>query len=1171
MKKKLIGFRILWKFLYSSKIWKIMRLSGLLIVLCTFHLLADNSYSQNARLSIDLQQVTIDQVLSEIENKSEFYFLYNNKLIDVTRIVNIKAENQPIKNILDGLFASSNVDYIVIDRQIVLSPGEYLSEAKFKLQPRTITGTVVDENGETLPGVAVMVKGTTRGTMTDMEGKFSIEVEDRSAVLVFSFVGYATQEIAVENRTTLNVTMAIDMQELEVLVTGYATQKKASLTGSVASVGTEELVEIPTTNIAQRLQGRISGVSIINSRVPGGGAQVRVRGLSTINNNDPLYVIDGVPIKENLSILNPNDITSVTVLKDAASAAIYGASGANGVIIITTLQGKAGEPRISVDAKTGISRITKTYDLLNTQEYGELLWLEAANDGVPPGNQIYGYGDSPSIPDYILPARAVEGSPEVDPALYNYDPNNLYLIMKANKEGTDWFDEILRPALLQEYNFSITGGSNTGGYALSAGYLHEEGVLIKTGFKRYSIRANSYSKLKERFEVGESLGLIFSEGYGNLSNNNENASIFAAVRVQPIIPVYDIMGNYGGTKAPSTSGGENPVAVLTRDANDYNRHLRGIGNVYAQANIIKGLNYKTLFGFDLLYGVSKDIFIKNLESSMTTSIDALNEGSNNTTQWNWQNLLLYNRTFENIHNLNVLLGTEAVNKTYRYINAGRNSFFSTNPNYMFLSAGESNQSNSGLGWDEANVSYFGKLNYDYDGRYLLEATFRRDGSSRFGGNNRWGNFPAFSVGWRISRESFMDNLYWIGDLKLRAAWGKTGNSEIGRYNGFTTFRTNPRYSYYGLDGSNTSATAGFDSGAFGNPDAKWETTTTTDLGFDATLFNGSFLLTFDWWNRNTSDMLFVIPRPDVIGQATFPSVNIGEMKNIGFDLEATYRNDAFGGKLNYDIKANVYHYKNEIVKLSGEEKVFHGGVSLRNIMYTAYNVGTAFPEFYGYIVEGIFQTQEEADAWPKAFGADGTYNQPGHFKYKDVNGDNVIDNEDRTWIGSPHPDFIAGLTADLKYKNWDMSTFFYLSYGNEIISYVRRWIDYTIFQGNRSKDRLYKSWGSPYLDDNRNSKLAKAEVLNDEGNQQASTHFVEDGSFLRLKNLQIGYNLPGSVLQKSGMNNLRIYLQVTNLFTITKFSGLDPEIDPGSQISMGVDQGAWPTPRQFIVGVNVGL
>lgn len=1137
---------------------------------------AEDSYSQITKLTLDLNNVTIENVLNKIEEQSEFYFLCNKKLVDTDRKVNIQIKNENIDNILNGIFSGTDVDFIIVDRQIVLSPREYLNDItniiRLIQDAKIIKGTVIDESGNSIPGVTVSVKGTNIGTITDQNGNYSLDNVSPEATLVFSFIGMITQQIVVGSQTTINLTMAVDVVGIEeIVVTGYATQVKASLTGSVASVLADELQKIPASNIAQRLQGRLAGVSIINSHVPGAGAQVRIRGLGTINNNDPLYVIDGVPTKTGLSQLNPNDIKSLTVLKDAASAAIYGASGANGVIIITTIQGESGKPKVSVNARTGVSQITKTYDLLNTQEYGELLWLEASNDGIPPGNQIYGYGNSPDIPDYILPARAIDGSPEVDPSLYNYDPDNLYLIMKANKEGTNWFDEILRPAIMQEYNIRITGGSDNTGYAFSAGYLNEQGILINTGFDRFSIRANSFAIINDWLEVGESLGLNFTEGYGNLQNNNENATIFSAVRIQPIIPVYDIMGNFAGTKAPSTSGGENPVAVLTRDANDFQQNLRGIGNAYAQANIIEGLKYKTLFGFDLRYGASKDIFIKNLESSMATEKDALTEMSNYNIQWNWQNLLMFDHTFETLHKVNVLIGSEAVSSTYRYMTAGRNTFFSINPNYMFLNAGESTQTNSGLGADEATMSYFGKLNYDYAGKYLLEATFRRDGSSRFGRNNRWANFPAFSLGWRISDENFMGNTIWIDDLKLRAAWGKTGNSEIGSYNGFTTFRTDTRYSYYGLDGSNTNGTAGFDSNAFGNPNAKWETTTTIDFGYDAVLFNNSLILTFDLWKRNTSDMLFVIPQPAVMGRATLPSVNIGSMKNVGWDFQASYQGTSLAGQLNYNITANVSHYKNEITKLSGEEKTFHNGVSLRSMMYTAYNVGTAFPEFYGYIVDGIFQTQEEADAWPTAFGDDGTYNQPGHFKYRDVNDDGVIDASDRTWIGSPHPDFTAGLSFDLQYKNWDLSTFFFGSYGNEIISYVRRWTDYTIFQGNRSTDRLYYSWGSPYLDDNSNAKLAKAEVLNDEGNQQPSTHFVEDGSYLRMKNLQIGYNISGDKLQRLNIRKLRIYFQAMNLFTLTKFNGLDPEIDPSSSITMGVDRGAWPTPRQFMMGITIDL
>jgi TonB-linked SusC/RagA family outer membrane protein len=1154
-----------------KKILLTMRIVFALLVLGILHANATNAYSQQTRLSLDITDAQLVAVLDEIEDLSEFYFLYNEKLLDIERKVSVKADNELIDEILKGLFAGTDVTFTIYDRKIILAPD--FDAGAMGVQQSRVSGTVKEANGNPLPGVTVQIKGTSIGVLTDVAGNFELTDVPQSAILVFSFVGMKSQEIPVGNNTLFNVVMTVDLIGMEeIVVTGYATQTKASLTGSVATVGTEELLTVPATNVVQRLQGRISGVSIINSHVPGGDATVRIRGLGTINNNDPLYVIDGVPTKEGLSSINPNDIESITVLKDAASSAIYGASGANGVIIVTTRHGKGQEPSIRVDIKGGISQITKTYDLLNTQEYGELLWLEAQNDGVTPGNAIYGYGSSPDIPDYILPARAEEGSPEVDPSRYSYNPKNLYLIMKANKTGTDWYDEILRPAPFQDYNFSINGGTNNAGYAISAGYLHEEGILINTGYKRYSIRANSQMSITDWLEIGENIGVTFSKGYGNQMNNNENASIFAAVRIQPIIPVYDIMGNFAGTKAPSTSGGENPVATLTRDQNDYTTTLRNLGNLYAQAKITDWLSFKTLFGFDLRQRNTKDIFIKNPESSMASLTDGLTEGAYNNVQWNWQNLLMINKEFGGNHSLSVLLGTEALNYKYLYITAARNTYFSTDVNYMYLSAGESNQTNSGLGSEYATMSYFGKLNYAFASKYLLEATYRRDGSSRFGQNNRWGNFPAFSVGWRITEEPFMGlTSHWLDDLKLRLAWGTTGNSEIGNYNGFTTFRTNPSYSYYGLDGNNTSANAGFDSNAFGNPDAKWETTTTTDIGVDALLFNGSFTVTFDLWKRNTSDMLFVVPQPSVMGQATLPSVNIGDMKNSGFDLALGYRNEALGGRFNYNITANIYHYKNEILKLTGEEKLFHSGVSLRDMMYTAYNVGTSFPEFYGYKVVGIFQTQAEADAWPKAFGENGTYNEPGHFKYEDVTKDGVIDANDRTWIGSPHPDFTAGLNIDLSYMNFDLQSFLFLSYGNEIISYVRRWIDYTIFQGNRSKDRLYTSWGSPYLEDNSQAKLAKASYLNDTGNQYPSTHFVEDGSYLRMKSIQLGYALPQKITGKLGFSSIRAYIQTTNLFTITRFNGLDPEIDPSSSLALGLDQGAWPTPRQFVIGISAGF
>lgn len=1027
-----------------------------------------------------------------------------------------------------------------------------------------IVGNVTSqEDGTTLPGVSVVIKGTTSGVITDFDGNFAINVPGSETVLIFTFVGMKTLEVTVGDQTTINAALESDVFGLdEVVVTGYSTQRRATLTGAVSTVGSEELERVPASNIAQRMQGLVTGVTVVNSHTPGGGASILVRGLGTINNNDPLYVIDGVPTKHGMSQLNPNDVESITVLKDAASQAIYGARGANGVIIITTKKGSSAKPEITFNARTGTSKATGYYDLLNTEEYGQMLWMEADNDGIVGySNQLYGSGSTPVIPDYILPAGLSEGDPLTNMDLYNIDESagSLYLIMKANKEGTDWYDEMLQTAPMKEYDLSISGGTDLNSYFFSAGYMSEDGILKHTGFERYSVRSNADAQLADWLKVGQNLGVTFTEGHGNRGDNSEGTVISQGYRMQPIIPVYDEAGNWGGTKAPSTGNGQNPLAQLTRDQNDFGKDLRVIGNFFAEATVIDGLTFKSLAGYDYRAGFWKDIFIKNPEFSEAKPTDKLNIGNNYTLQWNWANTVNYNKTFGGVHNVNVLLGTEAVSSSYRWSEAGRTTYFSTDLDYMYLDAGESDQSNGGLGSEWTTFSYFGKLNYDLAGKYLLEATLRRDGSSRFGANERWAVFPAFSAGWRISEESFMAGTEtWLDYMKVRAGWGQSGNDEVGNYNGFTTFRTSNAHSFYGFAGSNTASTAGFDSNAFGNPDARWETTSTTNLGIDANFLNNKLSVVFDVWTRNTTDMLYRLGVPSVIGQANIPSVNIGEMENKGFDLMLVHRGTS--GDFRYSVSANISHYKNEIVKISDNPDEQLIGGALRQMSYTRAEQGTEFPQFFGYEVEGFFETQAEADAWPATFD---TYNAPGHFKYKDINDDGVIDDEDRTYIGSPHPDFTAGLNLNLGYGPFELTAFFYGSYGNELVNYVRRWTDYTNFQGNRSYDRLYKSWGSPYLEGEPTLAIAD----NDQRSQEPSSHFVEDASFLRLKSLQLTYDMPQVVLNNLKMKSMQVYLQGTNLFTLTEYSGLDPEV----RSSTGIDEGAWPTPRQLMIGVRIGI
>ncbi len=1038
-------------------------------------------------------------------------------------------------------------------------------------QDHQVSGVVMDPDGETLPGVNILVEGTTIGTITDPDGVFSLTVPSPDEVLVISFVGFSRQNVPIEGREYLEITMDPELEYIEeIVVVGYGTRLREELTGSVSTIGAENLDISTAPSALGRIQGQVSGVTVTTSNVPGGEATIRVRGLGTITNNEPLYIIDGVPAGPGNN-LNPNDIESISVLKDASSAAIYGTRGANGVVIITTRRGQEDQrPSFDFTARTGVSQAINQYDLLNTQEYGEIVFMEARNMGNTPGvdweHPQYGGGTDPVIPDYIMPAGAMEGDPGTDPGLYDYPG---YVIMPANRTGTNWYDEMFRNAIVHEYDLAITGGAENLNYAFSGSYLNEEGMLNHTGFERYTFRANTDAGITDYLRAGQSLQVSYNRQHGNLSDGGEGTVISQGYRSQPIIPVYDIGGNYGGSRAPAMGNSANPVAMLERARHDGGSYFRIIGNVYGETRIVDGLVFRSTLGYNYGQWNGRWRTLVNMEHSEPDLTNVLNRNNNYTFQWNWSNTLNYSTTFGDDHRLNVILGTEAIDNQYEWMDASRTDYFSIDPTYMQLSSGEDNQENAGSLSEWSLFSVFGRVNYDLMGRYLFEVTMRRDGSSRFGPDNRYANFPAASFAWNISREEFMlGTRDWLDMLKLRLGWGISGNDQIGNYATYTTFATHTVHAGYPIGGTGTTLRIGFQPNVMGNPDVSWETTETFNIGLDIQLLENRVNFAFDVWERNTSDMLYQVGVPSTMGIATPPFVNIGEMKNTGFDLELGYNNTAFDGQFRYAVTGTISRYVNEIVRLSDdlEEDLIFGG--LRQMYYTRTTAGRAFPEFYGYVVDGIFQTQEEADAHPPAFGPEGDYNRPGRFKYRDVTGSGYVDAADQTYIGSPHPDFTGGLNVDLGYGNVDLSMFFYGSYGNDMINYVRRWIDYGMFHGGRSTDALYSSWGSPYLEDNEDAILAIQDQAT--GTQVPSTHYIEDGSFLRLKNLRITYNVPEQMAARLQVRNLRLYAQVTNLFTITGYSGLDPELH-SSGGHMGIDQGAWPTPRQVMLGVNLGL
>ncbi len=1025
---------------------------------------------------------------------------------------------------------------------------------------KPISGKVIDESGSGVPGVSVVVKGTTNGTITDADGKFTLRVADHfKQVLSFSFIGMISEEKPIGDNDVINVTMKSETIGVEeVVVVGYGTRLKEQITGSVSTMSDKQLKVSTAPSVVSRMQGQVSGITVTSANTPGADATIRIHGIGTVNNPDPLYVIDGVPVGPGNN-LNPNDVESISVLKDASSAAIYGSRGANGVILITTKHGRENqEPTITFTLRTGVSQATNQYNMLNTSQYGDAVWLMAKNLGNAPNSQQYGKGTTPVIPDYVLPAGTKEGDPSANPALYNYPDYQIY---KANKSGTNWYDEIYRSGIVQEYDLSVAGGGKKSTFAISGNYLDQQGFLKYTDFKRYNFRVNADTKFSTWLKVGESLQAIYIDQKGDFTNNQEGSPISMAYRMQPIVPVYDIMGNFAGTRAPGTGNAANPVAGLAHSQNNEGKWFRIMGNLYAELTLYKGLTFKSLFGYNMGQWNAKTYTLPTYENAEPNKTPGLTVDSNYDILWNWSNVFNYNATFNEKHKLNVTLGTEAVSNNYQWMSAGRSQYFSLSPDYMQLTSGESNKVNDGNGSAWALFSEFGRANYDLSGKYFVEASVRRDGSSRFGATNRYGVFPAASAGWEISKESFMSSSKkWLDLLKIRAGWGTSGNDQIGEYNMYSTFGTNGYTAAYNLNGTTGSAVAGFEPSTKGNPDVSWETTQTFDMGINGSMFDRKLTASINIWQRNTSDMLYRLSVPQVMGIATPPYVNIGKMKNTGLDFDLSYHNTLMNGEITYAATLTLSHYKNEVVSLSNNlnEVV---GYSERQVEYTRATTGQAYPMFYGLIVDGIIKTAAEAAAAPQF----DNYTTVGHFKYRDLNGDGKITlDKDRTYIGDPHPKFTGGLNIDLGYKNFDLNMFFYGSYGNKMINYVSRWIDYGQFLGGFSKDALYNTWTPT----NTNAPLPMFDGA--AHSQEASTAFLEDGSFTRLKTLRLGYTVPQKTLDKIKVKSIRIYAQATNLFTITKYKGLDPELD-SSGMSMGVDKGAWPTPRQITFGLTLGL
>ncbi|PPK99935.1 SusC/RagA family TonB-linked outer membrane protein [Parapedobacter indicus] len=1026
---------------------------------------------------------------------------------------------------------------------------------------QTVTGTIFDQDDRPLQGVNVRVIGKNQSTATAADGQFALDNVDAEATLTVSYLGYRTQEVALQGRTNISVILQSDAELLdEVVVMGYESRSRQSLTGSVVNVNTTELKKMnPVNNITNALQGMIPGVVANSGNLPTSGADIQIRGIGTINNTSPLIIVDGVP--SGIGQLNPAEIESMSVLKDAASTAIYGARGANGVIVVTTLKGKRNQaPKVAVNARTSISGLPPQYDMLNPTEFGEMLWMSFRNAGIQPNHPLYGNGENPVIPKYIYPAV----TNDIDLSKYHaYD----YQIVESTPEGTNWFDHVYQRSVKQDYDVAINGGTNNLLYSFVLGYTDNTGSVKQSGYDRFNFRTNLSVNLTDWLEIGENLGIRSQNIYGRQSDGGEGSTIGMTLLMPRLSPVYDIMGNWAPvTKLIGFSSNRSEPSEIWRQSDYTQKHLAIDGNVFVNINVLKNLTAKSVVGINTGNGNNNYPTEANPWNYAGTTLDKLTVSSSNNRSWNWVNTLNYRQDIQD-HTFDVLLGFETGASRSEDMEAAREKYFLQTPEYFVLSAGEGTQTNSGGYSESSYASYFGRLHYNFNNRYFFDGVLRRDGSSVFAENNRWGTFPSIAGAWVVSEEQFMNGINWLNFLKLRASWGQSGNNRIGTYNGFSTFQTNINFSYYPIDGSSNNPQSGFETRGFGNRDAKWETTTTINLGLDAN-FLENFSLGLDLWTKQTTDMLYPKAIPAVYGYAAAPSVNIGDMLNRGIDLSVGYKGVALNNDLSFDVNLVASTYKNEILRLSDAVDEVRYGTIFRDQYYTFAKKGTAFPEFYGYQVLGIFQTSAEADAYaPNEL--DPSYNKPGHFKFADVNGDGVINSDDRTSIGNPHPDLTLGLNLMLRYKNFDLLASIYSSIGNDAMNLDRRIMDFNYMDFWRGTRRLYESWGSPHLSDNANAKMPIAEI-NDQVSQLPSSYYVEDASYVRVRNLQLGYNISGDWFKNIGVENLRIYVVGSNLFTFTSYEGLDPAFY-NSGINLGIDGGRWPTVKSYIVGVNINF
>jgi TonB-linked SusC/RagA family outer membrane protein len=1057
---------------------------------------------------------------------------------------------------------------------------------------RTVSGTIYDSgDGSPLPGVNILVRGTTIGTISDIDGKYNLAVPDGNSVLIFSFVGFKSQEINIGSQTTIDVRLELDMRALEeIVVTGYSVDTRRETTGSVSTVKAKDLVVVPSGNVEQQLQGRVAGVTVITNGQPGTASVIRVRGFGSFGGNEPLYIVDGVPVGST-DFLNPDDIETVTVLKDAAAASIYGARAANGVIVYTTKKGRKGAQKLTVnyDGMVGFTDPGPGQPMLNPQDFATWTWNAIRNAAVqnnvtPTFNHPqFGTGANPVIPQFLLVGSqgGITGNVDLNAERerWNVDPEAgpIYQVIRANLAGTDWYDEITRIAPIQRHSLGMSGGGENNRFYVGLGVQEQDGILLHQKFRRYSLRANSeFDLVPKKVRVGQNFQATYRQvrllqgGQGGQGSADDENVILAAFRMPSIIPVYDEFGGYAGTRAPGFNNPRNPVAELDGARNNRGFSGNAFGNMYIEVEPIENLVVRSSIGGSYTGFYSWGYGRRQYENSENNASFSYNENGGFVFGWTLTNTVNYKKKIGR-STIDLLAGQEALNS-----GAGRNmgasglNPFSQDPDFVTISttppATRIVNSNYFKGVNFA--SYFGQAKYTYNDKYLATVVVRRDGSSRFGSENRYGVFPAFSAAWRVSEESFLKGSSFINDLMIRGGWGIMGNSNnVDPNNQFSLFGTGVGPASYDIGGTNNTAADGFFRSRIGNPAARWERAVTTNIGIQSSILNNRVELTVDVWRKDSDDLLFQVPITRMNGLfAAAPAQNVGKMRNQGIDIEVVTRGKV-SRDFTYEVRVQGGFLQNEIVSLApGIEFLTTVNPSFRGIEPIRNQVGRPISSFFGYQTLGLFQNQAEVDNSPTQAGA-----APGRFRFADVNGDGAITAADRTWLGSPVPDFTGGINLNLGYKNFTLDIYGFASIGGQIFN-MSKWYNhfYPSFAGAAIHERVKESW--TFDNPNPNAAVPIFEnVSNFSTNTQSNSWYVEDGSYFRLQNISLGYEVPKVVLNKLKVDRLRVFAAANNIFTITGYSGLDPMVAGDADTRLGIDIGNIPLTRSYTFGINLGF